>query len=300
MMFFTDKSGTKEAFAKDPAVIKYKNQYFLYYSSLYEVNGKEKWGIGIARSDDGESWTVIGRLPLTQECESNGFCAPAVIELDGKIHMFYQTYGNRERDALCHAVSLDGVSFEKDRTNPIFRPTDDWCVGRAIDADVVSFDGKLFMYFATRDHEFRIQKIGVAYADVSSDFSRGAWTQAVKRAIVHPEFKWEKNCIEAPATVVYDNRVYMFYGGAYNCDPQQIGVAVSLDGVNFDKCFDSPLIPCGREGEWNSDESGHPYAFKDDDGKVWLYYQGTCDKGKSWYLSRKEIGFNDGLPYVKE
>ena len=113
-----------------------------------------------------------------------------------------------------------------------------------------------------------------------------------------PEYKYESACIEAPATIIDDGKIYMFYGGSYNCTPQQIGVAVSHDGVHFDKLMNSPFLPCGEAGSWNSDESGHPYAFRDDDGRAYLFYQGTNNKGKSWYLSKCEIAFRDGMPYI--
>ncbi len=297
-MMFTEKTGSRKAFAKDPAVIKFKGEYFLYYSTYFKEDGVEKLGVGIAKSKDGENWENVSRLPLTQDCERLGVGAPGAVVLGDKVHLFYQTYGNWELDAICHATSVDGVRFEKDETNPIFRPSNDWCVGRAIDADVVIFNDKLFLYFATRDHEFKVQKVGVAYADINSNFSRECWTQAVSRAIVEPQYQWEGKCIEAPATLVEDDKVFMFYGGAYNCEPQQIGVAMSLDGINFEKCFDHPFLTCGKAGEWNSNESGHPYIFKDEDGKIWLYYQGTNDMGKSWYLSRKEVVFKDGIPVL--
>lgn len=298
MMMFTEKNGSRKAFAKDPAVVKYKGSYYLYYSSFYREDGVEKLGIGIAKSQDGENWEILSRLPLTQECERLGIGAPGAIVIDEKVHLFYQTYGNWEMDTICHAVSIDGVRFEKDVTNPIFKPTTDWCIGRAIDADVVRFKDKLFLYFATRDHAFKIQQIGVAYADISSDFSKNSWTQAVARPILKPELEWEGECIEAAATIATNGKVFMFYGGSYNCTPQQIGVAVSNDGINFERCFDKPFLPCGKKGEWNSDESGHPYVFEDDNGDIWLYYQGTCDNGESWYITRAKIGFENGLPVI--
>lgn len=38
-------------------------------------------------------------------------------------------------------------------------------------------------------------------------------------------------------------KVYMFYAGAYNNCPQQIGVAVSRDGIHFERLSDSPFYP---------------------------------------------------------
>ena len=297
-MLFTENNGSRTAYAKDPAVIRWKDRYYLYFSSYYKDDGRERLGIGIAVSDDMETWTSIGHIPYTQACERNGIGAPGAIVLGGRIHLFYQSYGNQAHDAICHAVSTDGVHFEKDATNPVFRPSDDWCVGRAIDADVVPFAGRLLLYFATRDHAMRVQKVGVAAAPLGSSFSRGTWRQLAAHPVLVPEFAWEGECIEAPAALEQDGKIYLFYGGAYNCSPQQIGVAVSEDGVCFRKLFDRPFIAAGTPGAWNSCESGHPYVYRDEDGRVWLFYQGSADMGKSWYLTRCRIGFRDGLPVV--
>ena len=297
-MYFCDTSNIREHYAKDPCVVRLGDKYFMSYSLWVGIDGKDKLDIGTSVSDDLESWTPVGRLPIGGGCEENGIGAPGAIVLDGVIHMFYQTYGNNERDAICHATSRDGINFEKDPTNPVFAPTADWCCGRAIDADVIEFRGRLYLYFATRDHMMKIQKLGVASADIKSDFSRSAWRQEIAQSVLAPEYKYESACIEAPATIIDDGKIYMFYGGSYNCTPQQIGVAVSHDGVHFDKLMNSPFLPCGEAGSWNSDESGHPYAFRDDDGRAYLFYQGTNNKGKSWYLSKCEIAFRDGMPYI--
>jgi len=283
-MLFTNNTYGRD-FAKDPAVVRFNGKYFLYHSSM---NGKVL-NIGIAESDDMENWSIIGEFPRTQPCEENGVGAPAAIVLNGKVHLFYQTYGNGKKDALCHAVSEDGVTFEKDPTNPVFSPSADWCCGRAIDADVVVFKDRLFMYFATRDHEFKIQKLGGAWAPLHSDYSRECWTQITNGSLLAPELEWEKTCIEAPATIVHGGRLYMFYAGAYNCAPQQIGCAVSDDGVFFRRISSEPLVRPGEPGSWNACESGHPYAFRDDDGSAWLFYQGSPDMGQTWYLSNLSL-----------
>lgn len=305
-MLFCDTTGAKPRFAKDPCVVRFAGRYLMYYSVWLRAEGEtsaewassagERLGIGIAASPNLESWEIIGRVPIAGGCEARGIGAPGAVVLGDALHLFYQTYGNGAEDAICHAVSYDGLHFEKDAGNPVFSPSRDWCCGRAIDADVAVFHGRLYLYFATRDHAFRIQKIGVASADLAGDFSRGAWRQEIRQSVLMPEFPFEGECIEAPATAVADGKVWMFYGGSYNCTPQQIGVAVSCDAVHFDKLSDTPFLPCGRVGEWNSDESGHPYVFEDDDGRYYLFYQGTNDGGESWYISRREIRFHRGRP----
>ena len=88
--------------------------------------------------------------------------------IDGKVHLFYQTYGNGKNDAICHAISSDGISFTRDATNPVFHPEGPWTCGRAIDAEVIKFKGKYYLYYATRDPGYKIQMQGVAMAPVTA------------------------------------------------------------------------------------------------------------------------------------
>ena len=90
----------------------------------------------------------------------------------------------------------------------------------------------------------------------------------------------------------------MFYAGAYNNKPQQIGVARSSDGVEWQRIWDEPFVPVGEPDAWNASESGHPGVFVDEDGRTYLFYQGNNDRGKTWYLSCLEIGWDGDVPQV--
>ncbi len=292
-MLYTNQ--TMGNFAKDPAVVHFAGRYWLYYS-IQHADGR--FGVGIAATEDLDAWTHVGEIPQDTPCERNGIAAPGAIVLNGRVHLFYQTYGNGAQDAICLATSEDGIHFEKHPENPIFRPESSWCCGRAIDADVCILGDQLHLYFATRDHDMRVQKVGGARAALTSGFGRDAWTMLAQQSLLCPELKWEGECIEAPATIVRDGRVYMFYGGSYNCTPQQIGCAVSQDGVFFTRTSLVPFLPCGAPDAWNSSESGHPYVFEGPDGRIHLFYQGSADMGKTWYLSRAEIDIADGKPVL--
>ncbi len=238
-----------------------------------------------------------------------GFTAPGAIVLGDRVHLFYQTYGNGPRDAICHAWSTDGIRFQRDATNPIFRPTGDWNCGRAIDADVIIHKDKLLLYWATRDPDMKIQMLGVAAAPLDGDYRRETWTQLnLAGPILAPrvptpadatslDIEWEGKCIEASAMARHNGKLYMFYAGNYNNAPQQIGVAVSDDGVHFKRLSDKPLLPHGPQGSWNHRESGHPFLFQDDDGQDYLFYQGNAGPG-SWYLSVVPIDWKEGRPVV--
>ena len=293
--YYTDQSYGRR-FAKDPDVEWFRGRYLMYYSMH---RGKDGLAVGIAESQDLTNWTKVGEVLPEAQYETRGLAAPAAMVRHGKLHLFYQTYGNKRNDAICHAVSEDGIHFTRNGTNPIFRPTGDWNCGRAIDADVIEHEGRLLLYCATRDPEMKIQKLVAAAAPADSDYGRDQWRQMCSESILEPKLPWEKRCIEAPSVCKHDGRLYMFYAGAYNNEPQQIGCAVSEDGLSWTRLSQHPLLPNGPDGEWNSSESGHPGVFADRDGKMHLFFQGNNDKGASWYLSRMTVAWDEaGHPYL--
>lgn len=268
----------------------------MYYSLPGPVGGgMGGWSVGIAKSKDLVHWERTGQVQPAQQCDAKGLAAPAAWVRNGKVHLFYQTYGNGTKDAICHAWSKDGLHFTRNPDNPIFAPTGDWTVGRAIDAEVFPVGDRLFLYFATRDPKMEIQMLGVAAAPLDSDYSRDKWKQLKDGPILKPELPWEKKCIEAASVMERDGKFWMFYAGGYNNDPQQIGVASSVDGVHWTRLSAQPLLPNGPPGSWNSSESGHPGVFNDA-GATWLFFQGNNDVGKSWYLSKAGILWRDGVP----
>lgn len=302
MMLFGDTSRLGRPFAKDPAVVRWSGAYLLYYSlpphapSERPPGAPEGWAIGIARSDDLTHWDKVGEVLPEQPCEAQGLCAPGAIVLDGRVHLFYQTYGNGPRDAICHAVSDDGLHFTRNVSNPVFRPTGAWNCGRAIDADVIVHDGRLLMLCATRDRAMRVQMLVAAEADLDSGFGSEAWRQLGDGPALAPELPWEQDCLEAPALFHRDGQLFMFYAGAYNNAPQQIGCATSADGVHWTRLAEEPFLPHGGPGAWNSSESGHPFAFTADDGCLYLFYQGNPDNGQTWYLSQVAVQWHNGRP----
>ena len=301
LMMFGDTSRTGTPFSKDPHVVRLNDRYLLYFS-IPPAKGDPNsgWNIGIAESRDLIHWSKVGEITPHPDApyEAKGLCAPGALVRDGKVHLFYQTYGNGRNDAICHAVSVDGIHFERNRTNPIFRPTGKWNCGRAIDAEVTLFKDQYYLYFATRDPDYKKQMLGVAVTPKNSNFNRESWRQVSDAPILTPELPWEGECIEGASVAVREGRLYMFYAGAYNNWPQQIGVAVSDDGVNWERLSDKPFLPNGKPGEWNESESGHPHLFTDEDGRSYLFFQGNNDKGRSWYISRQEVIWNEGLPQL--
>ena len=298
---FGDSTRRGIPFSKDPHVVKFKGKYILYYSIppyLDDSNPIKGWGIGIAKSNDLINWKKIGEIIPRQEYEKKGLCAPCALIINNKVHLFYQTYGNGCKDAICHATSENGIEFTRNPTNPIFHPQGDWTCGRAIDAEVIKFNGRYLLYYATRDITQKIQMIGVAAASINSNFNAEDWTQFTDYPILKPELPWEKKCTEGASVIQRSDVLFMFYAGAYNNEPQQIGVAKSIDGINWTRLSNQPFLPNGDVGEWNGSESGHPHIFQDTDDKTYLFFQGNNDNGKTWYISKIQVMWNSRGPYL--
>ena len=292
-MLWADASNGRP-FSKDPSVIRFGEAYLLYYS----LPAEKGWTLGIARSTNLVHWEKVGAVLPGEGCEQRGIAAPAAWVRQGRVHLFYQTYGNGPKDAICHAWSDDGLHFTRNPENPVFAPTGSWTSGRAIDAEVFPVGDRLFLWFATRDPAMKVQMQGVAAAPLDSDYGRTQWRQLVDGPVLKPELPWERNCIEAASVMKRDGKLWMFYAGGYNNEPQQIGVASSEDGIHWKRLSDQPLVPNGPPGSWNSSESGHPGVFVDLDGTTHLFYQGNNDGGKTWYLSKLRIEWKDGRPVV--
>ncbi len=297
-VYFSDTSRLGRPFAKDPSVIRFQSAYWMYYSLPAPAEGQGGWGIGIAKSADLIHWIKAGELTPEQEIEKAGIAAPGARVLDGKVEIFYQTYGKGKLDAICHATSSDGLHFVHDPSNPVYRPTQmPWSVGRAIDAEVYPHGKQLWLFFATRDPSMKIQEIGMAAAALGSGYGAGTWHDlSLDGPTLKPELPWEQTCIEAPSVLQHGGLYYLFYAGAYNNAPQQIGVATSKDGKVWTRLSDKPLLANGANGTWNSSESGHPGVFTDDDGRSYLFFQGNDDNGKTWFITMLEIRWNGKTP----
>ena len=140
--------------------------------------------------------------------------------------------------------------------------------------------------------------LGVATAPANTNFNREEWVQACDESILKPELEWEKTCIEAASVIRRKGRLVMFYAGAYNKSPQLIGVAVSKDGINWERMSDVPFLTNGKPGEWNASESGHPNIFEDEDGRTYLFYQGN-NQSRLWFLSNVEVFWKGHRPYLR-
>ena len=305
-MRFGDIAQRGKPFSKDPTVIRHEGRYLMYYSvrsydEAYLPKGMPKrrlktWCGSVAESKDLVNWKRIGDINVKAATELAEIgVAPCVKKLDGKIHMFCQGHRPGFKNVLWHATSEDGINFVCKDSEPTFAPDNNWArKRRAIDAEVYRLDDKLIMMYAVRETTGKIQMLGMASAPYGSSYDLGTWTEiTTEKSFFKPDLPWEMKCIEAPTVIKHKGVWYMFYAGAYNHERQQIGLAWSTDGINYKRWSEKPVFPHGEKGSWNEWESGHPGVFQDDDGQVYLFFQGKPTLKGDYLLSCAKVKFID-------
>lgn len=308
-MRYGDSSRRGVPFAKDPTVIRQDGRYLMYYSIrsatptavpwMKARDPRQVWHSGIAESEDLVHWKRVADVDvrtLTGE-RLVGVVAPCVKKIEGKIHMFYQREWPKagNNGVIWLATSEDGLHFSNVGDEPVFIPRNSWSVARAIDAEVFRVGDELVLLFATRDAPHaQIQMIGMATAPYGSSYDATCWKEITTSGpLLRPVKPWEQHCIEAPTVIRRKDTWYLFYAGAYNHERQMIGLMTSTNGKDFTRVGDGLVLPCGAAGTWNAAESGHPGVFEDDDGRVYLFFQGKDCRDGDYILSCAEVIFRE-------
>ncbi|NJD01969.1 MAG: hypothetical protein FIA99_05095 [Ruminiclostridium sp.] len=110
--------------------------------------------------------------------------------------------------------------------------------------DIVLFNGRYNLYFRGHDENSHDQ-IGMGYCSPEK-FDGVHWEMSGENPVIRPgkgKEVFDSAHVLDPATVVLDGRIYLYYT-AYSAEGGKggIGLAVSEDGINFDKIHNNPVI----------------------------------------------------------
>jgi predicted GH43/DUF377 family glycosyl hydrolase len=199
------------------AVIKIGAEYFLYYSGFNDPDGK--WGIGLARSDDGIYWTKYSQPIIEGGDIWDYHIMPAsIIELNDKYYLYYSGnmfLGDDYRIGL--AVSNDGIIWEK-YDYPIFNASMEWENNSVRDASVLNEDGNLIMLYTNGQAP---DAFGFAYSTDGINWIKRTdkpffdYTDSINDyvTIAHPYF------------IKYQNEYRIYYTGFYADDDAELCLA---------------------------------------------------------------------------
>jgi predicted GH43/DUF377 family glycosyl hydrolase len=251
------------------------------------VSWRAKKSIALVESDNGFRFAgpprvVLASAPTGWEDDVN---RPVVIRREDGYHLWY-TGQAKGRSAIGYATSPDGVTWTRNSTLPVLRPTLPWEKVAVMCPDVMWDPGaRVYRMWYSGGEQYEPNAIG--YATSPDGLT---WTKPLKVPVFagDPNIPWEKERATACHVVKQGDWFYLFYIGFRDVDHAQIGVARSRDGVSsWERLPQNPIVRSGT-GNWDNDACYKPYALFD--GSQWLLWY----NGRSGHLEQIGVVSHQG------
>ncbi len=290
---FSSPLSLKKTTWNDPHIIKEADTYYMYVSSDDNFNHDIK--IYRLASNDGKNWHPDPAIPVLQKSEgqwdSQSVETPAVIKLADTYHMFwtgYSDYTNSRDFKIGHAISPDGVNWQKDPSfllapsdpfGPVNLDFHQFLVGEP--APVV-FNNMIYLYFTAIGGNTSVgttlQVIGLIQSHDGIN-----WTQP--QSVLQPNQNlyprgqpdYYKG-YSTPHAAVLNNKMHLFFDVVRTdasdrlFSQQKIHHAVSENGINGWQQDDKEIIDF-TESVWTQTEVRSPAIYLNQ-GKLLLWYAG--------------------------
>lgn len=189
--------------------------------------------------------------------------------------MYYSGTPDSQTPKVGLAYSNDGVSYTKKSSNPIFEPAaSGWDSHHVTEVTVLRRDGKWWMYY-TGNNNTGWGQIGVATSSNGLSWSRYSGNPILSAGAAE---QWDENRIGASKIFRFGGLWYMFYTGVDDSENWQIGLAYSVDGLNWTKWASNPVLsPTGSGWEQSTVSQCKPVVL---DQNVVLFYTGKDSSNK--------------------
>ena len=261
-------AGTWEAWTADPTVLYRNGLYHMWYTGA----GREPWRIFYASSHDGLSWTKAPN-PVNEE----GHRATVVFH-EGRYHM-YLTIGGTGSDIHLQVADKPEGPFHDE--GPVLR------------ADTAWEEKKLWCPDALYDAEDKLWKMWYSAGTVqagagwpepkaigyATSVDGRNWIKHRDNPIIVPtgDDSWMERAV-CTLMVVRQNGRYLGFSNSVGRDGHsRIGMAMSMDGLQWNLGPDSLILDLGRPGAF---DAAHLFAHTAACGPTgWmLWYNGKCDR----------------------
>lgn len=217
-------------------------RYKMWYSGVNDESRGAQYGIGLAFSGDGRTFTRLpaaespfktpGKVlePGNADGDFKAVADPSVLKIGSTYHMWYTTGMKGPPEVvISYATSPDGILWTKYRGNPVLRPTqrwekgNAWIVSTAVQPSVI-WDGRRFemwyasfLNFGSADH----RTAGYGYA-VSPDGVH--WTKPESQPVfaTNQGPGEESGLYTGPLVLRVDRTYWLFYPGVRKMNPQEM------------------------------------------------------------------------------
>lgn len=254
-----------------PSVIKDSSTYKMWYAGL---NGNT---IGYATSSDGVSWTkqnngdyVFGKGG-SGKFDVSGVSCPSVIK-DGSTYRMWYAGSLSSHYRIGYATSSDGITWSRVSTDAVLD------LGTSGNFDdyhcthpCVIKDGSTYrMWYIGQKTSDSKMRIGYATSTDGSVWTRVAGSGTGGCVLDLNAGKFDSNNLQSPKVLKINSIYYMLYSG-YNGTYYLIGLATSLDGINWTRQNNAGALTA--QSTIGVDMRGHAYVCwlqDSSDYKIWL------------------------------
>lgn len=261
-------------YAFGPAVLwdQTRGVFFSWFESLPVTAPRISFSHGL--SLDGSRWYYYSRSPILQTglpgFDTHDMRGPCVIKDAGGYKMYY-TGSEGSQYAIGLATSADGLQWQKHSGNPILSPgqSGDWDDAGLLYCKVLLVDSTYTMWYSGRDGS--TSRIGLA---TSPDGV--IWTKHPTNPVldVGSPGQWDAYYVEDPAVLLQNGTYYMVYTARPQLSEQQIGLATSPDGINWQKYAGNPVL-VGQPGWEGPNVTVGSMLFKDGIFHLWYSADGS-------------------------
>jgi predicted GH43/DUF377 family glycosyl hydrolase len=256
-------AGTWDAVdALNPSVVRRDGRFYNFYSGYDGAT----WHTGLAESTDGLQWEKLGPVlsPSAGSWEGDYIAANgAALDVDGEFLYWYQA-GRTPRIGL--ARSRYGRTWSK-CPEPVLDlgPRGSWDERGVADPYVIRVEGRFYMYYLGQDRARR-QRLGVAVSDDGVEWSKLRGNPILELGAPRA---FDEIGLGEPAVWIAHDRYWMLYTARDRKEHRRLGLAVSNDGVSWERISDSAVLE--GDQDWNSKVVCDPTVEVDGDRiQVWF------------------------------
>ncbi len=276
LMLAPGSQNWESAFIDPGAVIYHDGQFHMFYNGISGWPAHVK--VGYATSEDGINWTRMSDEPVFtgEGLDYSGvsiFTSSAAVLEDGTWVLYFYTidtgnFSGPGKIGLATADSPYGPFVAADAPVLLTGPEGSWDEHAVMHPNVIPVDDGYVMYYDGNrgdSQEERDRKIGMATSPDGLVWTKYDIPSTTADVVAEsdPIFKtggfgdWDRDRVMDPNVFKTENGWVMIYGSNhFDVDKQRrdyrLGIAISEDGVNWNKPEDNQILSTLADKGWNA------------------------------------------------
>ena len=196
---------------------------------------------------------------------------------EGPVYKMWFTW--QQSHCIAYGESTDGKHWGLPTVVLTPRYQSEWEIHEVSHPTVIYRDGLYHMWYTGRvfPTEITAARCSIGYA-VSKD---GIHWKKHPQPVLVPQDPWEKIGVMYPH-VLWEEELgcyRMWYSGGRITDPDAIGVAVSKDGIHWERCSQNPVFQPDCNRYWENAKTFSCFVCPKEDGWYTMFYVGADGDG---------------------